>query len=145
MIRRTAFSLVEVLSVLSIGSTVLAFRSVRSTKRCRSRKRPKITASGRSIQIASLNNSETMFISGSGIEFPSDQSLTIEIDDHSKIVYAIEKNHVTREQKRPEARSVETRLRWRKTPMEHSTSMKLPKWQAFASLRIWSAIMLDRG
>jgi len=93
-----AFSLVEALVVLTIGSTVLAL-SVGTVHQAM-----------QVAEMAQANSQRTLHSNrfmeqfrndvhlGVNMDLHSNQSLTIDAHDHSKIVYGIEQNSVTREQ-----------------------------------------------
>lgn len=99
MIRSKAFSLVEVLIVLSIGSTVLAI-SVGTVHQAMQVAKTAQDHAQRSLHssrfVEQFRNDVHL---GVAVTLHANQSLTIGMDDRSEIVYAIEKSRVTREQK----------------------------------------------
>ncbi len=99
MIFRTAFSLVEVLVTLSIGSTVLAL----SVGTVHQALQVAETAQHHGQQSLHSNRFFEQFRNdvhlGIAIQLQTNQSLTIELNDNTEIIYVVEKKHVTREQK----------------------------------------------
>jgi prepilin-type N-terminal cleavage/methylation domain-containing protein len=102
MTRRNAFSLTEVLVVVSIGSTVMAL-AVSTVHRAM---QVSDMAQCYGQQSLHVNRFLDQFRSdvhlGVDIEFHSDQSLTIELADHSEIVYRVDASSIFRDQRSPE-------------------------------------------
>ena len=101
MRRKRGFTLVEFLVVLTIGSTVMALavgmvhQAMLVAESAQRNSRQSI-ASNRFFE---QFRSDIHF--GISIEIDQNQSLAIQLGDKSEVIYAVAKNSITREQRRP--------------------------------------------